>query len=191
MIPITVLSEHTMSEASSTDWKKSVELALKVIATLVALFGVVKYFVDNDRTHKAQLSSNSLEFIERYSASELLKDRKTVLDFWIENSEYLDALLKHGVRKSIYEDQVYALVLKSKRSDELFNSIFRLGNFFDQVHFCKSGSIFNEQMLETYFCESISNFNTGVGVTLSKVRHATSIQTVGQGANEFGEKCDR
>ncbi|WP_139836571.1 hypothetical protein, partial [Roseovarius aestuarii] len=129
-----------------------IELSLKIIATLIAIFGVWKYFADRHDERLVAAQNRSLGYIERFGGSDLVAARGRLLAFWQDYPELVAATKGGSLTEDGYAlavDAVYAAHENRKHVDD---ALFRMQVFLDEMSFCRSSAACDGDILDGFFC---------------------------------------
>jgi hypothetical protein len=126
-----------------------IDAASKIGGISLLIFYVAQYTLDIFRSNQLEADAESLSYIQRFSGGEILDARLSILSFWDERAE-LAQLAVQGLLSS--EDLGFALMTELPRASETLEQLKRIGYFFDEVYYCHSSNICDQEMIEHFFC---------------------------------------
>ncbi|WP_143071580.1 hypothetical protein [Tranquillimonas rosea] len=128
-----------------------IDIGLKVLATVIAMFGVVKYFhalgVAEDLARKGE----SRAVIAAYSSENMQVARTALVHFWVGQPSFLGMEdVANGASGRAY----FALARKklANGDEALWQSLFTVSSYFDDAWFCRSSTLCDQEILDEFVC---------------------------------------
>jgi hypothetical protein len=135
-----------------------IDLSLKIVATLIAAFGVWKYFADRTAAADAEAQARALRYIERFGSAEIVAARMTLLEFWRDNPEYLAYVAAGSITRRERDNFVRATYSQHDNRSEIDGALFRMAALFDEIAYCRTAGICGNHILDEFFCGYTSRF---------------------------------
>jgi len=129
---------------------------LKVIATLIAIFGVWRFFDERAEQARVEREDRSLAYIARFGDPEMVSARQTLLAFWRRYPVIAEQVLARSLTSREYEGFVNAAYPTDPYRAEVDAALIRLLVFYDELAFCHRASTCDEPILLGYFCDYAS-----------------------------------
>jgi hypothetical protein len=129
-----------------------IDLALKLTATLVALFGVWKFFADRSAAAVAEERVRSLSYIERFAADDMVEARADLAGFWRSYPEFAAQVREEALTQREYAGFVAAAYPAYGDRTSVDAGLFRMLVFFDEVAYCRDAGLCDVAILDSYFC---------------------------------------
>jgi hypothetical protein len=132
------------------------EFGLKVLVTVIALFGVWKFFADRNAEALARAQSRSLGYIERFGGKDMVDARAELIKFWRKYPEFAAFVRqkKGEITEREYSNFVATTYPVYPGRTEMDNALFRIV-FYDEVAYCRTASTCNVEILDSYFCNYV------------------------------------
>ena len=169
--------------------RADVQFGLKIVATLIALFGVGKYFADRAAAVEGERRAKSLGYIEAYAGPEMVKTRDILFQFWKRNEEYLAHIEARGTTTRAYAQFARVALEEDRKTDDLQGALFRLANFYDQVWHCRHGDLCNHDMLDDYFCGRVNLQAVAYGPFLDVLGRRSGFDSFGSSLEHLNTSC--
>lgn len=125
---------------------------LKLIATLIAIFGVWKFFDERAEGARVAREARSLAYISRFGASEMVAARKSLLDFWRRYPKFAAEVQARSLTQREYEGFVSAAYPADPNRPDVDTALIRLLVFYDELAFCHRAGTCDEPILLGFFC---------------------------------------
>lgn len=135
------------------------DIGLKTIATLIALFGIWKYFAEQKASLHADAQRRSLGYIERFANYELLQARTQLIEYWQDYPEFAAFIKSNRITERAYSNFVNSTYPKRSDRATIDGALFRLQVFFDEVAFCRSSHVCDKDILDDFFCRYIPGYS--------------------------------
>ncbi|HSJ97660.1 MAG TPA: hypothetical protein VLC53_11335 [Myxococcota bacterium] len=132
-----------------TGWLDS---AVKVIATLIAVFGVWRFFEERADEARVAREERALAYIGRFGAPEMVAARTALLDFWRRYPEFAAEVRTRSLTAREYEGFVNAAYPIDAARADVDAALVRLLVFYDELAFCHRAGTCDETILLGYFC---------------------------------------
>lgn len=170
-------------------WRPDAELAIKVAALLVALFGVYQYFNDNRTARQLAARQAALQYVTSYDSVDSRAHRQKLSEFWIRNSDAFLWMQKNGVSSKDYESFLLASFENDKNSHDLLNAVYDLTNFYDQLALCREAGICDGPVVTSYFCKSAKDFNHRYSAIFVQLGVLSGAPDFANGMKVIGQQC--
>jgi hypothetical protein len=169
--------------------KYAIELALKLVAAAIAIFGVARFFVD--RAHERELAARgeALTMIERYGGAELRESREPLFDFWLARPEVVAHLEGNAISPRAYRSFLVMAFDSDQQSRALYSGVYTLSSFFDQAFFCFDSEVCDAEMMRRYFCPIAGSLDRLYGPVLGEIRERSGYDAFGSGIEGFARAC--
>lgn len=138
--------------------KTQIELSLKVIATFIAAFGVWKYFDDRATSALAARQAQSLGYIQRFGADDLLEARGRLLQYWQDYPDFADFVADNAISPRAYTNFVNATYPNRLDRAEVDRDLFAVQVFFDEVAYCRGSGVCDPAILDAFFCDHVTRY---------------------------------
>jgi len=126
---------------------------LKVIATLIAIFGVWRFFEERAQTARVDREERSLAYIERFGAPDMVKARTALLDFWRRHPNFAAEVRSRSLTPREFEGFVNAAYPVDTGRAEVDAALMRLLAFYDELAYCHRAGTCDDAILLGYFCD--------------------------------------
>jgi hypothetical protein len=126
---------------------------LKVIATLIAIFGVWRFFEERAEAARVAREDRSLAYIARFGASEMVAARVALLDFWRRHPDFSAVVQARSLTPREYEGFVNAAYPVDLGRAEVDAALLRVLVFYDELAFCHRAGTCDDQILMGFFCD--------------------------------------
>jgi hypothetical protein len=126
---------------------------LKVIATLIAVFGIWRFFEERAQTARVAREERSLAYIARFGEPELVTARTALLDFWRRYPDFAAEVRARTLTPREYEGFVNTAYPVDTARAEVDAALVRLLVFYDEMAFCRRAGTCDETILFGYFCD--------------------------------------
>ena len=170
-------------------WSGRIELSLKIIGTLIAIFGIWKYFADRHDERVVAAQNRSLGYIERFGGSGLVAARGRLLTFWQDYPELVAATKEGKLTEDGYAaaiDKVYAAHENRKHVDD---ALFRMQVFLDEMSFCRSSAACDPVILDGFFCEYTQRFSRAYAPFYARLSRDIGAKPIDAGVQALAEDC--
>ena len=129
------------------------DLLVKVVATVVALFGVWKFFADRDALAIAETRTRSLSYMERFAGEDMIQARASLTQFWRSHPEFAAYVREEKLTEREYSNFVAVAYSNYAERPALDAALFRLLVFFDELEYCRHAELCDKVILHSYFCK--------------------------------------
>ena len=140
--------------------KDRVDLALKLIATLIAVFGIWKYFADRATAEQTAAKNRSLGYIERFAGKALVDARGRLLAFWKDYPEFAAVTNERSITQREYALFVNATYPNRSDRAQIDGALFQMQVFLDEVAYCRGSGVCDAAILDGFFCDYVQRFST-------------------------------
>lgn len=166
-----------------------IELTIKVIAVLIALFAIPKFYLDNAESRRIAAANASLTLIDEYGQENLQNARLILVGFWFEHRDVIKAT--HGTDLS---DRTYSLLVRALLSDtdnqhELNRPLFQISSFYSRVYHCRESSVCSRTLLDSYFCEQSKAYSSIYGAFFELTGETAGMVEMGQDLRAYSNEC--
>ncbi len=127
--------------------------AVKVIATLIAVFGVWRFFEERAEAARVAREDRALAYIARFGDPEIVASRTALLDFWRRYPDFAAEVRARSLTPREYVGFVNAAYPVDANRAEVDAALVRLLVFYDELAFCHSAGTCDEAILLGYFCD--------------------------------------
>lgn len=127
--------------------------AVKVIATLIAVFGVWRFFEERAEAARVSREERSLAYIARFGDPEMVAARTALLDFWRRYPDFAAVVRARSLTPREYAGFVNVAYPADAARAEVDAALVRILVFYDEVAFCQSAGTCDETILLGYFCD--------------------------------------
>lgn len=164
-----------------------IDLTLKLLATLIAAFGIWKYFAERDAAVTVDAQGRALGYIERFGDSDIIAARATLLDFWRDHPEYLAYIDAYAVTERVRANFVQAVYPQRPDRTEIDAALFRMVALFDEVAYCREAGICDPDILDGFFCVYASRFSEVYAPFFALL--SEGMAPIDAGLRRFAEAC--
>jgi hypothetical protein len=166
-----------------------IDLALKLVATAIACFGVWKYFADRDAQAYAEAKDRSLGYIARFADADILQARETLMGFWRRQPDFVAHAMSGQISGPAYERFVAATFGTDRDRAEESQALFRTLVLYDEMAFCRSAGICDAGILDEYFCRYAVRHAQVYGPFYEIMAGETGTSNMDQKLQEFATAC--
>ncbi|MCW8088250.1 hypothetical protein [Sabulicella glaciei] len=135
------------------DW---LDVALKVTATLIAIFGVWSFFAQRAEAVRVAREERALAYIARFGGTDIVVARTALLDFWRRYPTFTAEARTRALSSREYEGFVAAAYPNDAARGEVDAALIRLLVFYDEVAFCHRAGTCDRSILFGYFCPHVT-----------------------------------
>ena len=133
--------------------REKLELALKIVATFIAVFGIWKYFADREATVSAEAKSRALGYIERFGGEDMIAARSVLADYWRDYPEFTTFIDQNPLSERAFVNFVTSTYPQRSDKAAIDGALFRMRVFFDEIAFCREAGICDKPILDGFFCD--------------------------------------
>jgi hypothetical protein len=134
------------------DWT---DLITKIILILAAAIAIPKFFYDRNETLARERAQRSLNFVEKFSLSDIRQARKHVSLSWEQFAYALPVLREQGLTPELHK----SIIVKSLQANtQLVNEIEEIISLFEEIDFCIEASLCDRRIADMYFCPYSKSF---------------------------------
>ena len=171
--------------------RANIELSLKIIATCIALFGVLKYFYDLSLDRDRAAKSAALARIERLGSGEIDDARSALFGFWVENAAAVAFLRDNPTTANAYASFLLPAFRQAQNADALHDAIYELAQHYDDVYFCLDSGVCDGPMIEAFYCPKVTVTQNVYSPTLAALKTQSGYSNFGWGLERLSERCPR
>ncbi|WP_207541254.1 hypothetical protein [Sabulicella rubraurantiaca] len=135
------------------DW---LDVALKVIATLIAIFGVWSFFAQRAEAVRVAREERTLACIARFGGTDIVAARTALLNFWRRYPTFAAEARSRALSPREYEGFVTAAYPNDAARGEVDAALIRLLAFYDEIAFCHRAGTCDRAILLGYFCSYVT-----------------------------------
>ncbi len=166
-----------------------IELSLKIIATLIAVFGIWKYFADQHSERVVAAQNRSLGYIERFGGSDLVAARSRLLAFWQDYPELVIATKAGGLTEPGYALAVDAVYTRHKNRKQMDEALFRMQVFLDELSFCRKSAACDAAILDGFFCEYVGRFSRSYAPFYARLSNDIGAEPIDASLRNLANEC--
>ena len=170
--------------------KSDVELTVKVVGALIAIFGVWAFFDDRAIVREEAASQRSLSYVEKFESESLISERNFIFEFWIGKENIIAAIAQeNGISNREYDNLVRVSYEAYDKKSDLTESLIKMDNFYAQVNFCVSYELCNENLIMDYFCPRVGAFHGTYAPFFQYIGRQYEFQNLGHSTADFSQSC--
>lgn len=169
--------------------KFQIDLTLKIVATLIAIFGVWKYFAEKDAAATAAAKARSIGFIERYASSDMRGAREALFSFWLAQESFVDHIRSNAITQREYGNFVRFSFPRYGDRKAMQSALFSLANLYDQVFHCRAAGICDSAILDEYFCPIAAQQQRIYGPFYEILRAGVASTDFGLSLQRYRDSC--
>jgi hypothetical protein len=173
--------------AHSTEWK--VDTALKIVAALVALFGVWKFFSDQSTAETLRQRAASVEYVEKFGDANHAGAKEELFKFWVSQTTFTAHAADNGLSEREYRNFVQLVVPEYERSEELRKALIAISSYFDQAIFCREASLCDGLILDEFLCETAKTWDVAYQPFFESLNRGIASKELGRGLHRMAEQC--
>jgi hypothetical protein len=128
------------------------DVTLKVIATLIAIFGVWSFFAQRAEAVRVAREERALAYIARFGGTDIVAARTALLNFWRRYPTFAAEVRSRALSPREYEGFVAAAYPTDAARTEVDAALMRLLVFYDEIAFCHRAGTCDKPILLGYFC---------------------------------------
>jgi hypothetical protein len=129
-----------------------IDPTVKIIAALVAVFGVWRFFDDRAESARVAREGRSLAYIARFGAPEMVTARTALLEFWRRYPQFAAEVRARALTPREYEGFVQAAYPADPARAQVDAALIRHLVFYEELAFCHRAETCDEAILTGYFC---------------------------------------
>lgn len=167
------------------------EISLKVMATSIAVFGVLTFFLDRSYTRAASEKNMSLSFIEKFASAGVVQARSRLLVYWQDYPELVSYSRANSFSLREYTNFVRATYPARDDRAVVDEALFRMQVFFDQLSYCYFSEICDNDIIEDYFCDYVMNFSNVYGAFYNVLAEEIGSKPLDQKVGRLSSQCRR
>lgn len=165
------------------------DLALKIVATLIALFGVGKYFADRAHARDLAARDRALGYIERFGSAELVATRARLLGFWRDYPEVAAVVGTRGITQREFAMFVEATYPARADRAEIDDALFRMQVFLDEMSYCRASDVCDREILDGFFCNFAQRYAKAYGPFYARLARDIGAAPIDAGLQAFAAEC--
>lgn len=130
------------------------DTVLKVIATIIAVFGVWQYFADNHRSRITETKKEALSLVSEWSSPNLIRNREALANYW-ESQPAFSQYIRNtdAITENEYTNFIYRTVPQHPDFIVISNALFQINDYFDRAYCCRKAKICDAEILDQFLCE--------------------------------------
>jgi hypothetical protein len=165
------------------------DLALKLVATAIACFGVWKFFADRSAQAEAEAKDRSLGYISRFADADIVGARETLMGFWRQHPDFVSHAMSGKISAPAYQRFVATTFGADPDRAEATEALFRTLVLYDEMAFCRAGGICNPEILDAYFCRYVVRHAQVYGPFYAIMSEETGTSGMDRQLQDFAEAC--
>ena len=162
---------------------------VKVIATLVAVFGVWRFFDERAEEAQAARQQRSLAYISRFADTEMVAARQALLDFWRRYPEFAAEVRVRSLTPREYEGFVNAAYPADPARGDVDAALYRILVFYDELAFCHRAGICDETILLDFFCDYATQHERIYAPFHARLASEVGTSNLGRHLTELSDTC--
>jgi hypothetical protein len=135
--------------------KDTIEIIVKVVGTLVALFGIWEFFRGQEVNRAKDAQEKSIGYIERYASPEMLASREALFEFWLSQQPFIEHIESNPITERAYDNFVHFTFPRYTKRAKLQSALFSMANLYDQIFYCRKTGICDAVILDDHFCSVV------------------------------------
>lgn len=160
----------------------------KIVAVLAVFFYVAQYTNDIFRANVKAQQTEALSYIDRFSSGQVLEGRIRMLEFLSARRELAEFLSSGSMSAG---NRNYIIVSELEADQAAFNSLRRIGYFFDELSFCHSSEVCDSAILEEFFCEHVIGYERAYFEAVRAASFDALARELFPGARDLAHICTR
>lgn len=173
----------------SEGFRTGVDYFLKILAMLIALFGVWKYFADKDAAVDAAAKAKSISYIHSYASGNMRDAREVLFSFWVSQDAFIDHVRSNKITHRDYENFVRFVLPRYENPKALQGALFSLANLYDQIIHCRESAICDAAILDDYFCPIVVQQQAQYGPFYEVLRADVASKDFGKSLERYAGFC--
>ncbi|MEX0343945.1 MAG: hypothetical protein AB3N20_03415 [Rhizobiaceae bacterium] len=166
------------------------DLALKLVATGIALFGVWKYFDDREHARISEARKASLAVIDEYSSAEMIAIRRSLVGFWQDNQKFIAFIRKADkIGKREYNNFILRALPRYKDFETVRENLYLLSNYYDRLYYCRDSEVCDRQLLDRFNCPILANFAIVYGPFFDVINRTIHSSHYGKSMRDYANAC--
>lgn len=161
----------------------------KILALVVAVIGVAKYFYDKAETAQTDRRARAIGYIERYADPEILASRQSLHDFWTGQPELVAVFREESLSERNYLMMLKASVFRQNADTEIHRPLLLLDNFYSQISYCRSAALCDLDVLDAFFCSVAKKDAVAYGPFFDRLRERSGDQSLGKTLISYARVC--
>lgn len=174
-----------MTEAT----RANVELAIKALTLVVAVFGIYQYFADRRVARELAARQAAIQYVTEYNSAENRGHRQRLSEFWMRNADAFLWIQKNGSSRQDYESFLLSAFENDKQSRELLTAVYSITNFYGQIALCQSTGVCDSEVINSNFCKSAKDFNERYQAIFVQIGAISGTPNFGDGVRQAGRQC--
>ncbi|WP_171172966.1 hypothetical protein [Ruegeria sp. HKCCD8929] len=169
-----------------TSW---LDPTVKVIATIIAIFGVWRFFDERAEEAQAAREDRALSYIARFGGSEMVAAREALLDFWRRYPDFAAEVRARSLTPREYEGFVNAAYPVDPARSEVDAALFRILVFYDELAFCHRAGTCDKAILLGFFCDYATQHNRTYAPFHARLAVEIGANDLGRHLDELADAC--
>ncbi len=174
-----------MSEAR----KSAIELALKIIAILIAAFGIWQYFAEKEGAQAAAAKERSIAYIEGFASPDMGSAREVLFSFWLSQESFVRHIQSNAITERSYVKFIHFAFSHYDDRNEMLSALFLLANMYDQIFYCREAGICDTIILDDYFCPIATKQLAVYGPFYKILSGSVGSTDFGSGLKKYAGSC--
>lgn len=166
-----------------------IDIWFKWFGAIVAVVGIIFYFVDKKLDRDLSREARSFDLIEAYYSGDVLKARRSLQNFWAKNSEDFALVASQSVTTRALATILSAKIDQAGNRGDLVEAIGLHVGFFDQIHVCIKNEVCAATSLEQNFCEIAERVNNQYEGYVERINRLSGSSLMGDGLRQFVRSC--
>lgn len=168
-----------------------IDISLKVVATAIAVFGVLTFFLDRSQTRMTSEKNMSLSFIGKFASADVIKARNRLLVYWQDYPDFVEYSRANSFSPREYANFVRATYPSRDDRAAVDEALFRMQVFFDELSYCYFSSICDTDIIEDYFCDYVVMFSNVYGAFYGLLAEEIGSKPLDQKILRLSSHCAR
>ncbi|MCP5075609.1 MAG: hypothetical protein GY947_20255 [Rhodobacteraceae bacterium] len=171
------------------DSRFKIDLAFKIVAAFIAVFGVWKYFADRDDAVSAAAKASSIVFIDKYASANMVKSREALFGFWLKQDAFVAHIRANAITPREYKNFIRFALPRYGARKVMQSALFSLANLYDQIYHCRQAKICDDAILDDYFCPRVAQQQKIYGPFYDLLRADVASADFGLGVLRYAKAC--
>ena len=166
-----------------------IELSLKIIVALVAVFGVWKFFADRATEKQIAAEERALSYIERFGHHDFVMARTKLLSFWKDYPQFVSVINKRAVTDREYNNFInIAYPIREDRAD-IDAALFSIQLFLDEVVYCRWSAVCDVTIVDGFFCDFVQGVSRVYAPFYARLSEDIASQPLDAEIRRFAASC--
>lgn len=170
--------------------KDRVEVATKVLLTIVTFFGVWQYFADRADATRREARERTLSTIALSTGPVMLAARHQLYAYWASEPELIEFLRKaEAIGPNDYENFVRVTLPRSIHRDDLFNALNLISEVYTAAFFCRNSGVCDADLLDAYYCKRSHRYAVVYGPYFRAFNREVAGSDLGAALHDYVDAC--